>query len=82
MLSTQLCQEDGGILDDLIIYRFDTEEIFSVTNSGKRKIQITNGWLSTNLYGCSITNQSDHTGRSDVQGPQSLTTTSRLISIT
>ena len=63
---------NGGIVDDLIIYKIDTDKFMLVVNAANiRKDWM---WLNTNLkrFNCTITDISDRTGLISVQGPKSL----------
>ena len=69
---------NGGIVDDLIIYKIDTDKFMLVVNAANiRKDWM---WLNTNLKGfnCTITDISDSTGLISVQGPKSLILISEL----
>ncbi len=69
---------NGGIVDDLIIYKIDTDKFMLVVNAANiRKDWM---WLNKNLKGfnCKITDVSDSTGLISVQGPKSLILISEL----
>ena len=64
--------ENGGIIDDLIVYRCDENEYMLVVNASN--IAKDWNWLNRyiNKYDCSIINESDNIGLISVQGPKSL----------
>ena len=64
--------ENGGIIDDLIVYRCDENEYMLVVNASN--IDKDWNWLNRyiNKYDCSIINESDNIGLISVQGPKSL----------
>jgi aminomethyltransferase len=73
-LYTCLCREDGGILDDLVVYRYDLDHIFICCNAGNRaKVA---GWFATHLGGAgsglTVADQSDAFALLAVQGPQAV----------
>ncbi len=63
---------DGGIVDDLIIYKIDIDKFMLVVNAAN--IRKDWKWLNTNLKGfnCTLTDISNNTGLISVQGPKSL----------
>ena len=64
--------ENGGIIDDLIVYRCNENEYMLVVNASN--IDKDWNWLNRyiNKYDCSIINESDNIGLISVQGPKSL----------
>lgn len=64
--------ENGGIIDDLIVYRCDKNKYMLVVNASN--IDKDWDWLNRyiNKYDCSIINESDNIGLISVQGPKSL----------
>ena len=64
--------ENGGIIDDLIVYRCDKNKYMLVVNASN--IDKDWNWLNRyiNKYDCSIINESDNIGLISVQGPKSL----------
>tara|TARA_Y100001970_G_scaffold148438_1_gene182239 strand:+ start:971 stop:2047 length:1077 start_codon:yes stop_codon:yes gene_type:complete len=63
---------NGGIVDDLIIYRCNEQEYMLVVNASN--IEKDWNWIKTNLggYQCEITNESENIGLISVQGPKSI----------
>ena len=64
-----ICNDKGGIIDDLLIYR-EKQEFLLVVNASN-KIDVLN-WLNENSYkGVEIKDISDETGLLAIQGPKS-----------
>ena len=75
-----LLREDGGIMDDLIAYRFTANRWMLVVNSGTRDKDA--AWIQNLLPKAVVfENVSGQTGKMDVQGPKALDTVSRVLSI-
>ncbi len=73
-----LLNDDGGVLDDTIVYRFDAEHWMLVVNAGTRAKD--RAWITARLAG-SVTfeDASDRLGKVDVQGPRSLEVVSTVL---
>ena len=71
---TQLCNESGGILDDLIVTRLGEEEFFAVVNAARRETVL--GWLrgraELHWGDTSVLDESDGWAMIAVQGPRAL----------
>ena len=66
-----MLNEQGGIIDDLIIYRLGGDGFMLVVNGARREIDFS--WLSRRLPGqVRLDDVSDGTGKIDLQGPGSL----------
>ena len=66
---THLCNDNGGILDDIIIYKFDENYYFIVINAST--IDQDYNWINSHkALNCTVKNVSDETGKIDVQGPE------------
>jgi len=66
---THLCNEEGGIIDDIIIFRIAAQNYFVVVNAGTKEIDF--AWINQHkTEDCFVENVSDKTGKIDVQGPQ------------
>ena len=71
MMYAVLCNEHGGILDDLTVYRLSTKEYLLIVNAGRT--QFDEAWLlelAKQFSGVEICNLSDGKGMLAVQGPQ------------
>jgi aminomethyltransferase len=72
-LYTQICNEQGGTLDDLLIYRLGDERYMAVVNAGTMEGDW--NWFTKQAAGRSdvtLTNVSDQTGLIALQGPRAL----------
>lgn len=68
---TVCCREDGGILDDLLVYRFSEKRILFVANAANYE-KIYRHLESIAWDGVDIDNRSDDIAQIAVQGPMSL----------
>jgi aminomethyltransferase len=67
--STML-NENGGIIDDMIIYKFSDTKFMIVGNGANRKKD--HDWISSHISGdCKYTNRSDEYAQIAIQGPNS-----------
>lgn len=73
-----MCYPDGGIVDDLIVYRLEKEKYMMVVNAGN--IQKDFEWVKTNLKGkVSVKNASDDYALLALQGPESVQILKELV---
>jgi aminomethyltransferase len=71
-----MCYEDGGIIDDLLIYRMENQYMLVVNASNLQKDF---AWLQSQKFGnVELENVSDATVLLAVQGPKSLATLQKL----
>ena len=71
-----MCYEDGGIIDDLLIYRMENQYILVVNASNLQKDF---DWLQSQKFGdVELENVSDATSMLGVQGPKSMATLQKL----
>ncbi|MBN1398050.1 MAG: glycine cleavage system aminomethyltransferase GcvT [Bacteroidetes bacterium] len=71
-----MCYEDGGLIDDLLVYRLENEFMLVVNASNLQKDF---DWLQSHKFGdVEIENASDRTAMLAVQGPKSLETIQQL----
>jgi aminomethyltransferase len=64
---TAMCNEHGGIVDDLIVYRFGPEEVLICVNAANREKDY--AWMKAhNPFNAEIVNESDFWGQIAVQG--------------
>lgn len=74
---TFMLNEKGGVIDDLIIYRFGDDQIFLVVNASM--IDEDFAWLNKHLAdGLTLTNESDEWAGMAVQGPESVAAYAKL----
>lgn len=70
VLYTYLCREDGGIVDDILVYRFGEEDMLLVVNAGN--IDKDHEWVLSNKEGfdVEVENLSNETAQLAIQGPK------------
>lgn len=67
---TPVCLENGGIVDDMIVYKFSTEEYFICVNAANKDKDFL--WFLEHAEGkCEVLDQSDMFAQIAVQGPKS-----------
>lgn len=72
-----MCYEDGGIVDDLLVYRLADDEFMLVINASN--IEKDFAWMQkNNHFGVELKNESDEYSLLAVQGPNSLKTLQKL----
>jgi len=72
--------ENGGIVDDLLVYHYEPEKYLLVVNASN--IQKDWEWcVKNNTEGAVLENASDHTAQLAVQGPKALETLQKLTAI-
>ena len=77
---TIMCAEDGGTIDDLIVYRLAAERYMLCVNASN--IVADWEWLSgLNRDGAALTNRSDETALIAIQGPQAVAILSRITAL-
>jgi len=65
-----MCYEDGGIVDDLLVYKLEQQKIMLVINASNIEKDLE--WMhKNNSHGVTITDQSDEFSLIAVQGPYS-----------
>lgn len=69
-LYSVLCQEDGGTVDDLIVYRDGPEDFFLCVNASNREKDV--AWLAAHAlpFGVDVQDISDSVGLLALQGPR------------
>lgn len=70
-LYTVMCMDDGGIVDDLIVYRLAEEEYLFVVNAANREKDL-NWMIQNNAAKAEIDDVSDDVALIAVQGPRSI----------
>jgi len=65
-----VCQPDGGIVDDVIVYRRAADDLFVCVNASNREKDA--AWFAEQARGfdCTLQDRSDEYGQLAVQGPQ------------
>lgn len=65
-----MCYEDGGIVDDLLVYKFSADEYLLVVNASNKDKDLE--WIRTNNgFDAVLTDESDEYSLIAVQGPES-----------
>lgn len=65
---TPLCNEQGGILDDLVVLRITAERFLVVGNASRREVD--GAWLREHAQGCRVHDATEETALVAVQGPR------------
>lgn len=78
-LYTCLCRPDGGIVDDLVVYRFAEDHIFICCNASNRAKDF--AWIQENLRGVTARDRSDEFAQLALQGPMAVEVVQRFASI-
>jgi aminomethyltransferase len=74
---TAMCRPDGGIVDDLVVYRFSPERIFICVNAANRDKDF--AWIHQHAAGlCEVTDRGDQWAQIAVQGPKAAALVQRL----
>ena len=76
-----MCYENGGTVDDLLVYKVNDEEYFLVINASNIEKDVE--WIMRNAEGfdCTVTNESDYYGEVAVQGPKAEETLERVLGL-
>lgn len=77
-LYTFCCNEDGGILDDLIVYRLADDEAYVVCNASNRAKIVAHFARELAASDCEFCDESDDTCLLAVQGPHAIGLVSQL----
>jgi aminomethyltransferase len=67
---TPMCNDSGGILDDMVVYRMDEERFLMVPNASNREKDA--AWMRGHIGGAVFEDLSDSYGQIALQGPASL----------
>lgn len=74
---TPMCREDGTIIDDILVFRWDANTFLLIANGFN--IDKDYNWIKSHLFGnVEFVNRSEETGTISVQGPNSEAVLSRL----
>jgi len=65
-----VCNEDGGILDDIIVYKLSNSRFMFIVNASNCN-KIFDWLVCHNRYGCIVSNRSDEFSLVAIQGPNS-----------
>ncbi|MDO5110782.1 MAG: glycine cleavage system aminomethyltransferase GcvT [Clostridia bacterium] len=65
---SMLCYEDGGVVDDILVYKYDDEHYLIIVNAGNTDKDYE--WFKSHLFGdVKLVNQSPEWGQVALQGP-------------
>jgi len=74
---TVMCREDGGIIDDLVVYKFSATRVLVCVNAANRERDI--AWMKTQAADrCDVRDRSDELALIAVQGPRALELVKRI----
>jgi aminomethyltransferase len=62
-----ICRDDGGIVDDVVVYRRSDQDLLVCVNAGNRAKDFE--WLKGNARGADVSNESDDWAQLALQGP-------------
>lgn len=68
---SMICAVDGGVLDDLIVYRLETERYLVVANAANAHVVLDELVARSREFGCQVTDRSAQTTLIALQGPRS-----------
>jgi aminomethyltransferase len=75
-----MCKPDGGIVDDLVVYRFSSERIFICVNASNRAKDV--AWIRAQAGDdCEVLDRSDEFAQIAVQGPKAVELVARLTEV-
>ena len=63
-----LCNEKGGVIDDIIVYRYSPSRLFICVNASGREKDFT--WMKDHAEGARVEQRSDDWAQIAIQGPQ------------
>ncbi len=69
-LYTLMCLDNGGIVDDCIVYRRADDDYLIILNAANRPKDL--AWIRDHAKGCEIVDEGDDTGLIAVQGPHAV----------
>ena len=67
-----ICAEDGGIIDDLIVYRLDAQKFLVIANAGNRENVSAALRARAQGFQVELTDESDNFGLLAIQGPRAV----------
>ncbi len=74
-----LCREEGGIVDDVVVYRRSADDLLVCVNAGNRQKDYE--WLHGHAFGADVSNESDAWAQLALQGPLAASALQRLTSV-
>jgi aminomethyltransferase len=76
---TLLCREDGGVVDDVTLYRHGPERFLFCVNAANVAKDL--AWIRDHAGGATVTDRSDETGLLALQGPRAAAVLARLTAV-
>jgi aminomethyltransferase len=76
---TVVCVPDGGIVDDVIVYRFSSERYLFCVNAGNREAM--HEWLVEHRGAAEVVDRSDEFAQLALQGPRAMAILGRLTAL-
>jgi aminomethyltransferase len=77
VLYAMMCYESGGVVDDLLVYKFHSEHYLLVVNASN--VDKDFEWITShNTFNCKVTNESPHYSEIALQGPYAETLLQQL----
>ncbi|BDG06144.1 glycine cleavage system aminomethyltransferase GcvT [Anaeromyxobacter oryzae] len=74
-----LCREDGGIVDDVVVYRRAANDLLVCVNASNRQKDF--DWLAAHAGGADVKNESDDWAQLALQGPKAAELLQRLTKV-
>ena len=76
-LYSPICYDNGGIVDDVIVYRIDKEKFLVVVNASNRQKDIE--WITEHSESANVENVSDKIALLAIQGPLAIDTLQKIV---
>jgi aminomethyltransferase len=76
-LYSPICYEDGGIVDDIIVYRLASDRFIVVVNASNRSKDF--DWIAEHSKSAQVEDISDRTGLLAMQGPRACAVLQKLV---
>ena len=74
-----LCQPDGGIIDDIVVYRRSAEDLLVCVNASNRDKDF--AWFRDNLKGADLRDEGDDWAQLALQGPKAVAILAKLTKV-
>ncbi len=76
-----MCREDGGTVDDLLVYKVHDDEYFLVINAANIDKDV--AWIKQNAegYDCTVEDESPYYGEVAIQGPEAEATVEKVLGL-
>lgn len=77
IMYSMMCQEDGGTIDDILIYMMNEENYFIVVNASN--VEKDFAWISAHMEDADAINESDAYAQIAIQGPKAIDILSKVV---